>query len=464
MLHTIKMVKEYFPKYKHHKCVVISPCLAKKREFVETGLGDYNVTYKSIDKYFEDQRITLDNFPEVDFDNTSAERAVLFSTPGGLLRTAEREVPGISDLSRKIEGVHTIYHYLDNLSKDIDNGCSPMIVDCLNCEMGCNGGPGTLNRDKSPDEIEHHIELRNKEMQKRYKKTLFPKFTLNRALNKYWKPGLYSRDYQNLSSNNTISSINHSSLENIYADMAKTTEEEKSINCGACGYGSCEKMAIAIAHGLNRADNCFFQKEKTIEEQQFIEEKLNEANTLKMQLTQKLEAEKKIAVELAEKLTKLSNGNNGLNKTIHELDQLTVQQAKVISELLNDMNGFAEITNKFLPIANIISKIADSINILSINASVEAARAGEAGKGFSVVANEVKKLATQSLAEAEKINPYANELLDIYNTLAGTVNNMKTSVDETHNINRQIEEVASNSVELTEEIKNLHEEHLGRID
>ena len=27
-------------------------------------------------------------------------------------------------------------------------------------------------------------------------------------------------------------------------------------NCGACGYGSCEQMAVAIFNGLSRRENC----------------------------------------------------------------------------------------------------------------------------------------------------------------------------------------------------------------
>lgn len=102
MVHTLKMVREYFPEFKNHKTLVISPCIAKRREFDETGYGDFNVTIKSIDAYLKEKSVDLGRFPEMDFDNPPAERAVLFSTPGGLLKTAERDMPGIGNRTRKI--------------------------------------------------------------------------------------------------------------------------------------------------------------------------------------------------------------------------------------------------------------------------------------------------------------------------------------------------------------------------
>jgi len=53
-------------------------------------------------------------------------------------------------------------------------------------------------------------------------------------------------------------------------------------------------------------------------------------------------------------------------------------------------------------VVQLISTIASQTNLLALNATIEAARAGEAGKGFTVVASEVKDLASQtSRATAE---------------------------------------------------------------
>lgn len=464
MMHSMKMIKEYYPQYRDHKILILSPCLAKRREFDEVGIGDYNVTYKSIEKYINDYNIRLSDYPEGNFDDPPAERAVLFSSPGGLMRTAEREVPGIEQVTRKIEGEEIIYHYLDKLPEMIQSGYAPLLVDCLNCEMGCNGGPGTLNQNKSPDEIEFYIEQRNQEMQKKYqKKGLFAKSrtksALKNVIQKYWKPGLYDRYYVNLSENYTIKEPDDTQLKLVYESMHKYGEEDY-YNCNSCGYGECHEMAVAIFNGLNKPENCHYYMESLIKEEQ---DKAIKTATIATENQEKIKemhentilhasAIAKTLNDIRESIAKVASMSNNFQ------DIITLQD-KDFKKMVNDIVSFLNITKKIVPIVDSITEISDRTNILSINTSIEAARAGEIGKRFEIVADEVRNLAKNTSEQANMIRPYAEESKKFFEVI---INKLKESLKDfekvsqfTFNINDITNEISEAITELHNEVKTL---------
>jgi iron only hydrogenase large subunit-like protein len=435
MLHTIKMARAFYKDHAHSKIAVISPCLAKKREFNETGLGDFNVTIKSINAYLEKNNIHLSSFPEEDFDNPPAERAVLFSTPGGLLETAEREVSSIRHKTRKIEGPEIIYEYLDHLPKMIEKGFAPLLIDCLNCEFGCNAGPGTLNQEKPQDEIEHYIVKRKTEMQKRYNtnggKNGTSPAKLKKVVNSHWKPGLYGRDYVNRAALNRINLPGNAGLQEIYHQMNKYQEDD-FYDCNACGYGSCEKMAVAIFNGLNKPENCHFYLQGKLEaEHSMVEEQARKAQesaeemmTAKQELDDKVDQIEKaerdirsshdfnleIARTLSENIGRLDSANLEVTEMAFSLLELIKTQETSIQEVARSIQNAQTLVGEINPLLQSLTDIADRTKLLSMNASIEAARAGSAGSGFAVVAQEVRKLSENSHLETEKIIPYADTL------------------------------------------------------
>jgi len=116
MLHTIKMARRFYPQLRDLPAVVISPCWAKKREFTATQANAYNVTMTGLAEHFQKQGIDLSRLPVGEFDNPPAERAVLFSNPGGLLRTLQRWRPGVEALLARLRAqnistpISTNYH------------------------------------------------------------------------------------------------------------------------------------------------------------------------------------------------------------------------------------------------------------------------------------------------------------------------------------------------------------------
>ncbi len=89
-----------------------------------------------------------------------------------------------------------------------------------------------------------------------------------------------------------------------------------------------------------------------------------------------------------------------------------------VEKIAEEIFILSEHTSQIENITRLVSDLANQTNLLALNAAIEAVRAGEHGKGFAVVAGEIRKLADQSKASAEKINVL---LIDIQRTTKSTV-------------------------------------------
>ena len=477
MMHSILYAKEKYPELKNAKPIILSPCLAKKREF-DDSIGYnryYNITYKSIDQYFKNSGKRLSGFSETEYDNPPAERAVLFSTPGGLLETAKRDFPGVESLTRKIEGKEHIYHYLENLNQSIKSSYNPLLIDCLNCAMGCNGGPGTLNQHESQDKIEFLVNKRNTEMQTKYKTAESGKRNikkLQKLINQEWDEtgGLstYVRKYKNKSSYYTIKTPNNKDLNDVYKKMKKISDKDM-YNCNSCGYGSCQDMAIAIYNGLNQSENChWYQHDRIIEDQNLIEEKMRQTNfALEKLVAMKSELHNIISTlhKESQTLSEITEEGRKVNVLVAEFAQEVMDnythQSQEFANLMDFFQTQNELPDNVKKAVEDISKIAEQTNLLALNAAIEASRAGEAGKGFAVVAEEVRKLAENTNSKLSVVDKLAKELANnqaaSYDMIDQADKNFSSATDKIGRMAGTTEEVAAQHDEVASASTNIYE-------
>jgi len=82
-------------------------------------------------------------------------------------------------------------------------------------------------------------------------------------------------------------------------------------------------------------------------------------------------------------------GLSDINGTMNRLLDSTAESTGKL-EMVNEKMG------NITQVITTITKIANQINLLSLNAAIEAEKAGEQGVGFSVVAREIRRLADQT--------------------------------------------------------------------
>lgn len=126
--------------------------------------------------------------------------------------------------------------------------------------------------------------------------------------------------------------------------------------------------------------------EDTVTQTQYVDTLLTDMENL---LSKSKESE-----EISNKVSQNSNAMiEGMQQTSEDMEQMT-----------HSMRSMMQSAEKIKNIINEIDSIAQSTNMLSLNASIEAARAGQAGKGFAVVATQIGSLAGESASASKSTN------------------------------------------------------------
>lgn len=141
-----------------------------------------------------------------------------------------------------------------------------------------------------------------------------------------------------------------------------------------------------------------------------------------------------------------------------------VQTARTMADLSNEvehiLDAFKAEFETVKQETGTIDSISSQTNLLALNASIEAARAGEAGKRFSVVAEQIRKLSTETKDSSGQIS----EALSRLDEISGK---MTSSIEETLKLIQvtleKVTQTGENVNKITQD-SSLLGEHIQTID
>ncbi|RXK11650.1 hypothetical protein CP965_12830 [Halarcobacter mediterraneus] len=149
--------------------------------------------------------------------------------------------------------------------------------------------------------------------------------------------------------------------------------------------------------------------------------------------------------QITSNVTSSTQKMNKMSQVANKVTSATKEGQDLAHKTGASMDEIDEQVNLINDAITIIDQIAFQTNILSLNAAVEAATAGEAGKGFTVVAGEVRNLATKSAEAAKEIKELvehatvkAKEGKDISDSMIKGYSSLNENIDQTLKIIKEV--------------------------
>lgn len=348
------------------KVVFFGPCIAKK---AETDELEHILTFRELREMFAMKNIQPDQNRASEFDPPLAGRGAIFPMSGGLLETSDLQIDLCQGDILLAEGRVNIRDAVKEFDEGLVNSKHLELLCCEGCYMGAGMSP------------------EGKKFSRRYK--------ISRYVNQKLKtidPQQHAADlekYAHISLSASFKPKDRRILTPEQAEVEKTLQlmgkytPRDLLNCGACGYDTCNEHAIAILQGLAETEMCLpFTIEKLhnyIKELNISNDKLASAQQA-LQQSEKLASMGQLSAGIAHELnnplgviTMYSNILKDEAPPDHPMRQdldLIVEQADRCKKIVAGLLNFARKNQVNFTDVNILGVIETSINSVIVPANI----------------------------------------------------------------------------------------------
>ncbi len=145
--------------------------------------------------------------------------------------------------------------------------------------------------------------------------------------------------------------------------------------------------------------------------------------------------------EVARNAVSTSEASKNATASAGDGRDLVQETVNAIERMSGDVQSTAQLIGNLADesrdigkVLDVIRGLADQTNLLALNAAIEAARAGEAGRGFAVVADEVRALAHRTQQSTSEIERMIGSIQGGTEKAVGSMRNSTERAESTLNI------------------------------